>query len=387
MLLEATSPGYEWEPSVVRAFTEADWSFSQARSQRELHPYPARFIPEIPRQALGILNPQGVVIDPFCGSGTTLFEATRIGLNSVGIDLNPIACLIARVRCHRWLPGDAVIAKQHSEAIHEASLGAAEDTPLLVDIPRLDHWFTPWAASALVGATTYCQSIANPIWRDRIAVAISSVVVRLSRQDSDTRYAAVDKKGDQESAAKAIALAVLRASEWLEENNPGISAPVSQVWEHDATDLSFLPDDSASVAMFSPPYPNAYEYWLYHKYRMYWLGFDPIHVRTHEIGARPHYSKKNGLTADDFQNQLAQVFAELRRVLVPAAPLVVVIGDSVIGGQNIDNAEVTANAAETAGLDVITQVRRAIAVGKSSFNRAHSRGRREEHVILLRNHL
>jgi site-specific DNA-methyltransferase (cytosine-N4-specific) len=28
---------------------------------------------------------------------------------------------------------------------------------------------------------------------------------------------------------------------------------------------------------------------LYHKYRMYWLGMDPIAVREHEIGARPHY--------------------------------------------------------------------------------------------------
>ena len=41
--------------------------------------------------------------------------------------------------------------------------------------------------------------------------------------------------------------------------------------------------------MTSPPYPNAYEYWLYHKYRMYWLGMDPIAVRQQEIGARPHY--------------------------------------------------------------------------------------------------
>ena len=39
------------------------------------------------------------------------------------------------------------------------------------------------------------------------------------------------------------------------------------------------------LVITSPPYPNAYEYWLYHKYRMYWLGLDPIAVKKQEIGA------------------------------------------------------------------------------------------------------
>ena len=47
------------------------------------------------------------------------------------------------------------------------------------------------------------------------------------------------------------------------------------------------------LVITSPPYPNAYEYWLYHKYRMYWLGEDPLAVRRAEIGARPHYFRRN----------------------------------------------------------------------------------------------
>jgi site-specific DNA-methyltransferase (cytosine-N4-specific) len=56
------------------------------------------------------------------------------------------------------------------------------------------------------------------------------------------------------------------------------------------------------------PYPNAYEYWLYHKYRMFWLGMDPLKVRAKEIGARPHFFRKNGATMHDFERQMTLVF-------------------------------------------------------------------------------
>ena len=37
-----------------------------------------------------------VVVDPFCGSGSILIEALRLGLDTIGYDLNPIAVAISR---------------------------------------------------------------------------------------------------------------------------------------------------------------------------------------------------------------------------------------------------------------------------------------------------
>ena len=99
-----------------------------------------------------------------------------------------------------------------------------------------------------------------------------------------------------------------------------------------ATGFVELEPDSVAASIFSPPYPNAYEYWLYHKYRMYWLGYDPIEVRTHEIGARPFYSGSGRLTEDDFAGQMQS----FRRLLVATAPggmCFVVVGDSIIRGR------------------------------------------------------
>src|SRR5262249_45727649 len=193
-------------------------------------------------------------------------------------------------------------------------------------IPRVGHWFDPWASAALSGAMTYLSTIDDPVWHDRVAVAISSAIVRISRQESDTRYAAVDKRGDRLRSATELAQSVVRVCEWLSSN--ATAGPPAVVYNGDARDMCQLADGSVAACVFSPPYPNAYEYWLYHKYRMYWLGFDPIFVRANELGARPHYCKPNGLDEHDFAGQMRDVFRELARTLRAGAPVVIIVSDS-----------------------------------------------------------
>ncbi len=273
---------------------------------------------------------------------------------------------------------------EHASEIRSRALAGGDVDGLVARIPRLEHWFEPWASVALSGAMEYLADVSDPIWHDRIAVAISSMIVRISRQESDTRYAAVDKPGDQACAATELGQGVVRVCEWLSANAiTGVGAPV-EVHCRDARDLAHLEADSFAASIFSPPYPNAYEYWLYHKYRMYWLGFDPVAVREAELGARPHYCKANGLTEVDFANQIGDVFGHLARVLRPRAPTVVVVGDSVIGGRCVDNGEILISAAAGCGFALDAWTERRIRVGRSSFNRAHSRGRKREHVLLLR---
>ncbi len=54
-----------------------------------IHPYPAKFIPQIPSRIIDeCSNERHTVLDPFCGSGTTLLEARRKGRDSIGFDIN-----------------------------------------------------------------------------------------------------------------------------------------------------------------------------------------------------------------------------------------------------------------------------------------------------------
>lgn len=370
----------------IDLFLTADWDFpASPRRVGDVHPYPARFIPELPALALDCLRSNGPVLDPFCGSGTTLVEAVRRGGQAIGIDLNPIACLMSRVKTTRWLVADEHLVERHARALatHAAAGDRSSLSELNLEIPRLDHWFEPWAQDFLAGATAYVrQQDPDDPWRDRLALAVSASTVRISNQDSDTRYAAVKKSMGPELALRVLEDALRRVVNWLRANAMHIESNAAQVVEADARCIP-LPDGIAATAVFSPPYPNAYEYWLYHKYRMYWLGFDPIQVRGSEIGARPFYSGSGSLTADDFRREMTEVFAEVHRLLQPGGAAVVVVGDSIIRGELIDNSDVLTSAADTAGFDLLASRFRLIRKTSTSFNRRHSRARDGEHVLLF----
>jgi hypothetical protein len=134
--------------------------------------------------------------------------------------------------------------------------------------------------------------------------------------------------------------------------------------------------------VFSPPYPNAYEYWLYHKYRMYWLGFDPLGVRAREIGARPFYSGAGKLDGADFARQMQPVFGALAGALRPDGIVLVVVGDSRIRGREVDNGALLIEIARAADLRLVASTRRVIRRTRRSFNLSVARAT-EEHVLLF----
>jgi len=62
----------------------------------ESHKYWGRKPANVIRQYIAQYSrPGDLVLDPFCGSGVTLFEALALGRNAVGYDLNPVACFIS----------------------------------------------------------------------------------------------------------------------------------------------------------------------------------------------------------------------------------------------------------------------------------------------------
>ena len=68
---------------------------NKSLSIHNIHPYPCKFPARIAQE---YLNDKGLVLDPFCGSGTTLVEAAIKGLDTIGIDCNPIAILISQCK-------------------------------------------------------------------------------------------------------------------------------------------------------------------------------------------------------------------------------------------------------------------------------------------------
>lgn len=359
-----------------------DWNFSNSSTSDSLHnghPYPAKFIPEIPRHLLEILQipKDSIVFDPFCGSGTTLIEAQRAGYESCGVDLNPIACLISRVKTNP-LPQGLLEAAEF--CVNQAKTKKSFAIP---PIPALDHWFEPEIQHAISKLIHPILSINEPALRDALRLCLSSIIVRVSNQESDTRYAAISKNITAEDTYRFFFNSVNKLSQSLPleidsiPNCKIINKDIFEVSKHDI-------NAQIGLVITSPPYPNAYEYWLYHKYRMWWLGFDPLLVKEKEIGARAHFFKKNPPTKEDFAEQMRKVLLLITSNLVKRGHVCFVIGRSKVHGEIIDNSSIIVSEALRIGLSLIFNQERTLAASRKSFNLSHASIKSENLLVFCK---
>lgn len=65
-----------------------------------MHEYKGKFNPQVVRGVLNILGatPNSKIIDPFCGSGTSLVECAHVGMTAIGYDMNPLAIYITNAK-------------------------------------------------------------------------------------------------------------------------------------------------------------------------------------------------------------------------------------------------------------------------------------------------
>jgi site-specific DNA-methyltransferase (cytosine-N4-specific) len=370
-------------PEHTRSFSlgDIDWNFSNRTPLSEIegiHPYPARFIPEIPAALLDCLElkPGTAVLDPFVGSGTTLVECQRRGLPAIGVDLNPIACLISRVKTSTLPIG---VDKALARVINSANNSRNINIP---NIPNLDHWFSQEAQLVIANLVASINE-APPACQDILRVSLSSILVRVSNQESDTRYAAIDKNISSEYIYSIFQTAAHRTIKALAERTYFLSA--TKVIERNTLDLQIDEiGQKVGAIITSPPYPNAYEYWLYHKYRMWWLGHDPLSVKAQEIGARAHFFKTNPHTEEDFLCQMSKTFELISSVLIPDGYACFIVGRSKIHGKIIDNAKIIEDAASKFGFYTLSRTERVIAAGRKSFNLSHANIKTETILVLSR---
>jgi len=67
-----------------------------------MHPYKGKFHPKMVKALLNYVYPKskGIVLDNFAGSGTLLVEAASLGLDGLGVEINPLSVLMSNVKCH-----------------------------------------------------------------------------------------------------------------------------------------------------------------------------------------------------------------------------------------------------------------------------------------------
>lgn len=341
------------------------------------HPYPCKFPSESIRQFLD--SGGGTLVDPFCGSGTTVVEAARGGWDRVyGFDSNPIAVLISQ---YKTLTTDKAFFTSANSALADLTLSAERTKPKrALNFQGATHWFADHVLRELEQILEWIELREDERVKTWLRLSLSRILNRISRQDSETRYVAVDRRIERgetlsrfnDSAGATLAL--------LRDREPLVAD--TAVAEADISVGIPLSDGSVDRIVTSPPYANSMDYYLYHKQRMNVLGFDFKRTQSREIGSRHEYSSLRA-PAEKWSADYKHSLSELRRVLRPGGDAIVIIGDSQIAGKKLDAAELTASIATELGFDTIALESVSLDGRSRSFSRGFQRPNKFEHVLRL----
>jgi hypothetical protein len=224
------------------------------------------------------------VLDPFCGTGTTLVAARMAGRNGLGIEVNPFLCFASRVKSRDCfdlpllkLETKRVLADAHLR-LDRVCDDVNQRAALLPDMPRLERWIARKVACKIV---TLRECIAEHISeenRDVPMLALASILRGASNMKlSPHAFGSREVKQDAPVLPMFdMKLAkMLNDIEWLQEHEHAHPLGRAAVVQGDIRAMSDLqhPLLPARLAIGSPPYLNNLDYTMQTRMELFFLGF------------------------------------------------------------------------------------------------------------------
>jgi len=358
-----------------------------------IHRFPAKFIPQVPRFCLERYSKPGdTVLDPFMGSGTTLLEALLLGRDAYGIDIHPLAKLIAKVKITP-LPVQRLKAST-DRLLARISADTKDNANWIPEMPNFDHWFREDVALDLATIKKHVWALPDDDVKDFLKVCLSSTIRKLSNSDADSlmpevttfkRKLVEQGKVDFDVMSRFENTVRLRTLDFADFAKALVIS--KKKYKHgseikiigkDARDID-LKGSEVDIAVTSPPYASAIHYVTAHKLEMYWLdmmGSDP-ELESRIIGTARAYAEeynswepgglhpevdtlvrkiciedqKSGFIVHKYFADMRQNFEEVRRVLKRNGRFCVVAGENVMKGTKISTYRLLDKLAQQAGFE------------------------------------
>jgi hypothetical protein len=391
-----------------------------------IHWYPAKMFHRIPQAILASLSPGSPlsILDPFCGSGTVLLEGIRGGHDVIGIDVNPMARLISRVKTN---PVDPHHVRRHLAGV----LRRARLRPIpRSQEPILDFWFKPRIKGALQNIFSSISEIEHTECREFFEIGFSCIVrqasladpriappVKLNAERSDNANQKYRDDLDRASHLRvpdvyklftaAIEDNLRRMKELYSSPHLGKAMILPGDCEAARTGLSTA---SIDLVVTSPPYCGAQKYARSLRLEMLMMGIDAAEIATIDrrtLGTEritkadvintlptplPDLNSlidkirfKNPVRATmlaQYGSYLGNFATELARVLRPNGNAFVTFGTDRMSGFDVKCAEIFAHAAAAAGLrHVATLIDKIPSRGMITKRHSTAATISEEHVV------
>lgn len=354
------------------------------------HTYPAKYIPQIPRYFIEKYTIEGDwIYEPFLGCGTTLVECKLLNRNGIGIDSNPIATLVSKSKTGNLSSKEIEIIQNFIGELEKLILLKNKDFHTVnsslntTNFDNKDHWFQKNVQIEISYLKQLIKKIKNESIQVFLKVALSSIIVEVSNQESDTRYASKNKDIQNfrtiEVFVKKCKMMIDRITQYSELS----SDSKIEIYTQSSESIPFIKNNSMDLVVTSPPYANTYDYYLYHKSRMNWLDYDFKSVQEVEIGSRDKHSSKK-LEIDNFLSSLDRCFGEVSRVLKKGKYAVIVIGDSVIRGEFYNAMDFTERIFKKHKMKLVDSSSTNLKETTRMFNPKFTNSLKSEHILIFK---
>lgn len=234
-----------------------------------LHEYRGKFFPQLVKSLINISGApkNGIIFDPFCGSGTTVVEGIAAGMNSVGCDLNPLSILITEAKSSLF----SLPYEQISKAITSFSASIFEVAPEDAqwcdkDSKYLSDWF---AKDALIDVQSILYQISRLDKKVQpfVRVCFSDVIRTISYQKvADLRVRKEIKDYFKFDAQKLLLekitsqLAQIKAYQDIVPSMESVSSEVIHGDTKKVVEHAPLYKGNVDLIITSPPYATALPY-------------------------------------------------------------------------------------------------------------------------------
>jgi hypothetical protein len=264
--------------------------------------------------------PESVVLDPFVGSGTVLYEAALMALPAYGFEINPSAWSFSKIYEFANVPPETrklIIMELQAKLEDEFPIVIFSDQSLSRD--EVEERVIRVGMSISEQAKILCNAL---------------VVLLDIHNNQPTNDFVVDKFA-----------ALARLVQQLPYSTSRIKADL-----HDARALP-LEQESIDFALTSPPYINVFNYHQNYRRSAEVLGWDLLRVARSEIGSNRANRSNRFYTVVQYCIDMAKALQELARVLKPKARAVLIAGhESKVLGTSFFNADIIEQIAVKSGM-------------------------------------
>lgn len=398
------------------------------------HKYPGKFIPQIPEWAIKtyLQHDNEIILDPFVGSGTTLVESLMTGYKSYGIDIDPLSCLISKVKSTPILESD------FSLVCDWILLNIDSTEPeFMPQTERLTHWFTEEAIEKLSRIRSLTEKVPDYFSHienisdiyDALIIAFSGIIRRVSNADNQSQKTYVshtrEKKPAEVFSLYTKQLQVFKRA-YIE---------FERIWDGDTRTSLILSDGRADISSYmpekvnliitSPPYIKSIDYVYNQMVELFWVG-DLFNMDTQpkQNKKRKKYTgttlvnkseyadfsikdsvldsalltvyltevlkdEKNGQKhahiVNDYFEYMYEHFVGAFKIIENNGHYVMAIGNSTVSGIKIDTASLLIEFAEKAGFQLETKWSYLIKNHFMGFDRGKKGGKiTKDHMLIFK---